>query len=91
MPKFVATHSFGSGLREMLAEQGPDIIAALKQAYPPFVWNGMYADWETGKAVCLWEAPNAQTIIDQFQRMGIPYEHVFPVEWVTPHDLATGT
>ncbi len=91
MPKFAAIHNFGPGLGEMLAEQGADMIAWLQQVYPQIVWDGMYADWESGKVVCLWEAPDVESVISHLEETETPYEDVFPVEWVTPHDLATET
>jgi hypothetical protein len=90
MPKFIAVHSFGPGLRDMLAQIGPDLLAALKETYPQVVWDGMHVQWDTGKAVCLWEAPDAETIKGLFEQMQTPYDDLYPVEWVTPHDIASG-
>ena len=87
MPKFVAIHDIGPGLREIFAEKWSDMVPAMKQMYPQVVWDGVYVEWETGKAVCLWEAPDAESIINTLDELGFPYEDVFPVEWVTPHDI----
>ena len=90
MPKFVAIHNLGPGVREWIAESGPSLLAAHKEVYPQVVWNGIYIQWETGKGICLWEAPDADSIISLLKELETPYEDVYPVEWVTPHDLATG-
>ena len=90
MAKFAALHNLGPGARDMFAQSGPELIAALKDIYPQVVWDGAYIDWETGKAVCIWEAPDAETIRGLFEQMQTPYDDVYPVEWMTPHDIATG-
>jgi len=90
MAKFVAIHNLGRGAREMFAQGGPAMLAWLKAKYPEVVWNGMYIQWETGKTVCVWEAPDADSIIEGFEELQIPYEDVFPVEWVSARDALTG-
>jgi hypothetical protein len=90
MAKFVAIHNFGPGIRDLFAQSGEDLVAALKEAYPQMVWDGMFVDWESGKAVCLWEAPSTDAVLGLFKQMQTPYDDLYPVEWVTPHDVATG-
>lgn len=90
MPRFVATHNLGSEARAMFAQKGGDMIAALKEMYPRVTWNGAYIQWETGKTICVWDAPDAESVISGFEQLGIPYEDIYPVEWISPHDMATG-
>ena len=90
MPRFVAIHNFGSGAREVFAQKGGDMIAVLRETYPQVVWEGAYIEWATGKAVCVWDAPDAESIRKGFARLGIPCDDLYPVEWITPHGLATG-
>ena len=74
----------------MLARSAPGLLAGLKERYPQIVWNGVYIQWETGKAVCVWDAPDAESITSLLEEWQTPYEDVYPVEWATPHDLAAG-
>ena len=90
MPKFAALHNLGPGVREMFAQGASELAAALKEMYPQIVWDGAYIDWETGKAVCIWEAPDAEAVVGVLEQMQTPYDDVYPVEWVTPHDIAGG-
>lgn len=90
MAKFLAIHNLGPGARDMFAQAAPAMEASLKDRYPQVVWNGMYIQWETGKAVCVWEAPDADSIIEGFEELQIPYEDVFPVECVSARDALTG-
>jgi len=89
MPTFLAIHNFGPGARERFAKGGPAMIALLKERYPQVVWNGAYIQWETGKAVCFWDAPDLDTIKGLFEQTQTPYQEIYPAEWFTPHDLAT--
>ena len=88
MPRFLATHNFGPGAREMFAQGGPAMLAALKEVYPEVVWSGVHIEWETGKAVCVWDAPDATILKGLFEQLQVPYEDLFPVEWMSPYDMA---
>ena len=88
MARFLAIHNLGPGAREMFAQAGPAMLAALKETYPRVVWNGVHIEWETGKAVCVWDAPDLATVKGLFEQLQVPYEDLFPVEWMSPHDMA---
>jgi hypothetical protein len=90
MPRFVAIHNLGPGAREMFAQAGPAMLAAVKEVYPEVVWDGVHIEWETGKAVCVWDAPDAETVKGLFEQLQFPYEDLFPVERLSAYDLATG-
>lgn len=88
MARFLAIHNFGPGAREMFQQGAPQMLAAMKEIYPQIVWNGAHIEWETGKAVCVWEAPSMEAIKELFAQLQTPYEDIFPVEWTSPHDMA---
>jgi len=88
MPRFLAIHDFGPGAREMFAQAGPAMLAALKEVYPAVVWSGVHIEWETGKAVCVWDAPDLATVKGLFEQLQVSYDDLFPVEWMSPHDMA---
>ena len=74
----------------MFAQARPAMLAGLKEAYPRVVWNGAYIEWETGKVVCVWDAPDAESIKALLHQVQFPYEDMYPVEWMTPHDVSSG-
>ena len=91
MPKFVVTHvtnKLPPFTPEVAKQMRPIAEPVLREKYPEIVWNYAFIDNETGRAVCDWDGPSAEVVEDVLKKLGMPYDAVFPVTKIGPHDFS---
>jgi hypothetical protein len=71
----------------VLPQLTPELGAAVKEgitrevaANPSVKYLGTEYDPATGKAICSWEAPDAATVAQIFDRLKIPYDEAVAVQ-----------
>ncbi len=77
MPKFMSTHTMPPGgfTREQLNQ-----FAQAAQQDPVVRGYRSFTNLSEGKAACIMEAPNKETLAAWFQKMGMPYDSITRVE-----------
>lgn len=77
MRKFMCTHTFsGPGFtREQIYQ-----VAQMAQHDPDVRGYRSFFNLSEGKALCVLEARDLESVTAWFQKMGIPYDSVSPVE-----------
>lgn len=77
MPKFMSTHTMPPGgfTREQLNQ-----FAQAAQQDPVVRGYRSFVNLSEGKATCILETPNKETLAAWFQKMGMPYDSITRVE-----------
>ena len=90
MPKFIVTHVTNKVppfTPEFFKQLRPTAEPLLREKYPEVVWNYVFIDNATGRAICDWDAPTAEAVEDVLKKLGMPYDAVFPVSKFGAHDM----
>lgn len=77
MRKYMCTHTFPVGAYSY--EQICQLAEAAQHEHDVRGYRSFF-NLSEGKAWCLLEAERREAVVDWFERMGIPYDVVFPVE-----------
>lgn len=77
MTKFMSTHTIPPG--NFSADQMRQFAQAAQQD-PAVKGYRSFANLEEGKAFCVMEASDKQTLANWFDRMGMPYDSISKVE-----------
>jgi hypothetical protein len=77
MPKYMGMHTFPQGAfsRDQLTQ-----MAQAAQHDPEVRGYRSFVNLSEGKAVCIMEAANQQTVQNWFTKMGMPCDSLVPVE-----------
>jgi len=78
MHKFMALHTFPAGAftHEQVCQ-----IAEASQHEESVRGYRSFLNLTEGKVVCVWEANDRESVAAWFQKMGIPYDYIVPVEF----------
>jgi hypothetical protein len=88
MPLFLVERNFAEDL-ELGADDVLGIRAVNDDAGVRWVYSFLSADKR--KTYCLYEAPNAEAIIEAARRNGIPADSIVPVSELQPDELVRGS
>jgi hypothetical protein len=77
MPKFMALHTLPPG---GMTEQQVRELAQAAQQDPTVRGIRSFANLSEGKAFCILEAPSKEALAAWFQKMGLPFDGIHPVE-----------
>ena len=77
MPKFMGTHTLPPGglTREQLSQ-----LSQAAQQDPEVRGYRSFSNLSEGKIVCIFEAPNKETLAAWFQKMEVPYDSITQLE-----------
>ncbi len=77
MPKFMSDHTIPPGgfTREQITQ-----LAQASQQDPKVKGYRSFINLSEGKAMCVFEAPDENTLADWFQKVGMPYGSITQLE-----------
>jgi cytochrome c5 len=77
MPKFMGIHTFQPGA---FTQQNIEQLAAAAQKDPAVKGYRSFCNLSQGKAVCIVEAPNQDTVAAWFKKMNLPTDSITKLE-----------
>jgi hypothetical protein len=77
LPRFIAAHTLPfteAQLKDLTKETLPAGVT----------WKLTYCDFDANKFFCDWDAPSKDVIAEEFKRLNIPFDAIYPVKIFNP-------